>query len=599
MSSNASASSEPSTAVMRSLQDLARTSPDLAILQLEYRGITRLQPLLPILEQLTSLGELSLAGNSIADLPQDLSALEMLAVLDLTNNPLRDLDGVLQALATLPSLAVLRLDLPTASDHRRVTRALPYLQVLNGSPTGTDETEEAELESQSGGSSTRQASTTDSRVQNQGQRQPRRQQQLQQQQQQHQEHEQESAQPPQQQQQQQARQGANEPGYHGITKDTLTSVARIYGAIEELFKENASAGAGAYDEAQAEEDFDRHVTNTLDALGAQKARAKKNAALAATHVSNAQRDLYDICEQKLLEYVDSTVNDGQRLRTVLQMLFEARASVAAEAAAARASLALQSERSERELEQVLQTAEMLEQQVDVETMKNKILTEAFDKERDRLMRRAAQAAAAAGSSSSGHHARPSHQAIVATSDPSMSMSSTTAAWNAGNSGGTALAAGGSDAGNGGAEVRDMTLKQLLDVISALYESKKEFDAKCEEARQPKETMQQHLITYLRKQYGLPSLLERHAVSIMHATKKYARRNNDVMVFKKIMDSEFEEAFRFVQASLKKSVKSLLRAYLRDTHKRKSTAFVDNLLKKRTSKAGLIYEKEWTDILKYM
>jgi hypothetical protein len=83
----------------------------------------------------------------------------------------------------------------------------------------------------------------------------------------------------------------------------------------------------------------------------------------------------------------------------------------------------------------------------------------------------------------------------------------------------------------------------------------------------------------------------------NTNNRYARRNNDVMVFKKIVDSEFEEEFRFVQASLKKSVKSLLRAYLRDSHKRKSTSWVDDLLKKRTSKSGVIYEKEWTDILK--
>ena len=81
------------------------------------------------------------------------------------------------------------------------------------------------------------------------------------------------------------------------------------------------------------------------------------------------------------------------------------------------------------------------------------------------------------------------------------------------------------------------------------------------------------------------------------SRRYAERNNDVLVFKKIVENEFDEEFRLVQASLKESVKLLLRAYLKDTHKRKSVKWVDNLLKKRTSKTGTIYEKEWTDILK--
>jgi len=560
---DAASASSTTSALVSWLEDVTQNK-SLATLQLEYKAITSLEPLLPALSKLKNLGELSLSGNSISELPTDLSSLSMLTVLDLTNNPLRDLQSVLSALSTLPSLAVLRIDLSSVADVRRVKHELPFLQVLNGSPTGTDDADESEIAAAESKAASRadapqsvqeEAASTDFHAR----RVPER-----------------------------PESNHAEPGHHGITKDALTDVARVYGAIEQI----SQARIADHDESQFVEDFDRHVTNTLDALGAKKAQNRRNPALGDVFVRTAQRKLYEICGQKILQYVEQTTGDDE-LSNVLRLLFESQERVALAADAATAELAVHADRSERELEQVLQTAEMLEQQVDVETMKNKILTEAFDKERDRLIRRAAQAAA---TSSNARSPRSSRQAIVPTEDFSSSLSLVSSPESRPRNAGRKSS---SETGNGADNVRDMTLKQLLDTIQALYDSKTEFDRKCEEARQPKETMQQHLVTYLRKQYGLPSLLESHALSIMKATKKYARRNNDVMVFQKIIDNEFEEDFRFVQASLKKSVKGLLRAYLRSAHKRKSTAFVDNLLKKRTSKTGMIYEKEWTDILKYM
>lgn len=54
--------------------------------------------------------------------------------------------------------------------------------------------------------------------------------------------------------------------------------------------------------------------------------------------------------------------------------------------------------------------------------------------------------------------------------------------------------------------RQLTLKQLRDVIEEIYASKTKFDQKCYENHLPRETMEQHLYTYLNQKYGLKTLI---------------------------------------------------------------------------------------------
>jgi len=51
-------------------------------------------------------------------------------------------------------------------------------------------------------------------------------------------------------------------------------------------------------------------------------------------------------------------------------------------------------------------------------------------------------------------------------------------------------------------VRALTLKQMKDVIEEIYNSKAKYDQRCLEAKLPRETMEQHMYTYLNQKYGL-------------------------------------------------------------------------------------------------
>merc|ERR1719181_646466 len=145
--------------------------------------------------------------------------------------------------------------------------------------------------------------------------------------------------------------------------------------------------------------------------------------------------------------------------------------------------------------------------------------------------------------------------------------------------------------------RELTQKQLQDFITELYASKVKYDAKCREAKLPRETMEQHLYTYLNQKYGLKSLIIEWASAVMAAVKKFADEDNDVAVFGKILRNEIDEEFRIVQKQLKDTVMELLRVYLKGRFTLKSEDEVSKLLKKRM--ASSVYEEEWVDIIKYM
>ncbi|MFM7859559.1 MAG: hypothetical protein ACKO96_48445, partial [Flammeovirgaceae bacterium] len=75
----------------------------------------------------------------------------------------------------------------------------------------------------------------------------------------------------------------------------------------------------------------------------------------------------------------------------------------------------------------------------------------------------------------------------------------------------------------------LTKKQMKEVIDEIYASKTSFDKKCQEAKMPRETMEQHMYTFLNHKYGLKSLIIEWATSIINGIKIYSAEDNDVCV----------------------------------------------------------------------
>jgi len=90
--------------------------------------------------------------------------------------------------------------------------------------------------------------------------------------------------------------------------------------------------------------------------------------------------------------------------------------------------------------------------------------------------------------------------------------------------------------------RLLTIKMMRDIINEIYSSKAEFDKKCVENNLPKETMEQHMYTFLNQKYGLKTLIIEWATSIVNAIKMYSLDDSDICLFGKVNEKLKINAF---------------------------------------------------------
>ena len=75
---------------------------------------------------------------------------------------------------------------------------------------------------------------------------------------------------------------------------------------------------------------------------------------------------------------------------------------------------------------------------------------------------------------------------------------------------------------------------MKDLIGELYESKIKYDKMYIESNLPRETMEQHMYTYLNQKYGLKTIIIEWATAVLNGIKKYNKTDNDVRVFGRIL-----------------------------------------------------------------
>jgi hypothetical protein len=84
---------------------------------------------------------------------------------------------------------------------------------------------------------------------------------------------------------------------------------------------------------------------------------------------------------------------------------------------------------------------------------------------------------------------------------------------------------------GGSKV--LTLKMMKDMIAEIYQSKEEYDKKCIDTKVPKETMEQHMYSYLNHKYGLKSLIIEWATNLINGIKTYSIEDSEINLFGKV------------------------------------------------------------------
>jgi len=142
--------------------------------------------------------------------------------------------------------------------------------------------------------------------------------------------------------------------------------------------------------------------------------------------------------------------------------------------------------------------------------------------------------------------------------------------------------------------RVLTKKMLLDIIEEIYESKTQFDKKCEEQGLPKETMEQHMYSYLNHKYGLKNLIIEWASSIINGIRMFSPEDSEIFLFGKILRNELEEESRLIIAKMKSTISELLLFFL----KAKFPLKISNEIKQmaETKMNGILNEDEWQGII---
>ena len=140
----------------------------------------------------------------------------------------------------------------------------------------------------------------------------------------------------------------------------------------------------------------------------------------------------------------------------------------------------------------------------------------------------------------------------------------------------------------------ISLKTLKDFINELYVSKSQYDIKCAKFKLPKETLEEHMYTFLNKKYGLKSLIIEWAKNIISGIKYYSKKDSFVLLFGKIMRNEQEEEARFIIEKVSESIEELLLYYIKRQNPLKLVNEITKIFEKK--KKSELFEEEWKGII---
>ena len=441
----------------------------------------------------------------------------------------------------------------------------------------------------------------------------------------------------QQQQQQQQRSASAAPAAAApreitISEKDLSDLAVLFGALKTL------VGGDDDTHTRLTKQFDTHVEGVIKGLSA-RLEGMNDPFQRQGEILVAKEQLYDVVFQVSIEAASTlgragAAGDGlaaslRALRKSMRGLASDWPAVLAEARPAyqAATVAAESRasRAEAETARLLRAAEMLEkevsqlrrevhgadrehrEEVDAVVAEKRSLARENAELRIRMKQLETQLGASRAVAAGGGSAVPqrSHPSPAATSPsrsapraplPAATPPSAGRAPPPGGAGGSAEVEVAAPPATAGSD-RTLTLNQLREVIDAMYASKVKFDAKCDESQLPRETMEQHLYTYLNQKYGLKKLIIEHASAVIRGVNTYSATDNDVRVFGCILRNDIDEEFRLVQRQLKNTVGELLRVYLKGKHPMKPDAAITKYLQARTS--GHVVEAEWVEIVRYM
>ncbi|CAD8162010.1 unnamed protein product [Paramecium pentaurelia] len=540
---------------MEVLQKIIQQSgTNLSLIDLEFKQIENLQELLPFLIQFKNLKELNLHGNRLRNLPDDLSQLKSLETLDITNNMFENLQQVVQSLKTLPQLNHLEIALKSKEEEEFIIENLPQLQMLNQQAIKIEDHSEQQSDMQSERSVTGLEIT--------------------------------------------------------LQQEDLEQMALLHDSIKELRKEDEES------EKQISSIFENSIKTVMKEL------QTKLAQKASEHISNltilkAKYNLYEVCFQLFLRYFKLTDRKLEQIITKLhdqhQQIFTDMSNIIMNVRDNQQIQLIdkkqleinqgqlkQDKGTEQRLRQELQELQSYTREIEQENKSylellikfgkgEKIQLNSIKKNSNHQVKAEFQNFDNSSQLIQQNNNNNDKEFALNLIKPQQSQyASIQNKINQQQSNVLVQAP---------QMVKTLTLKQFKDLILEIYESKLKFDQRCSDSHLPRETMEQHMYTFLNQKYGLKSLILEWVSCIINALKRYGNEDNDVAVFGKILRNECDEEFRFIQGQVKNTILELLKMYLRGKFPLKTNADIKEMMNQRVN--SFIFQEEAEDIIKYM
>ncbi|CAD8081062.1 unnamed protein product [Paramecium sonneborni] len=531
---------------------IQKSGTNLSLIELEFKQIENLQEFLPLLIQFKNLKELNLHGNRLRQLPDDLSQLKSLETLDITNNMFENLQQVVQSLKTLPSLNHLEIALKSKDEEELIIENLPQLVMLNQQPIKIDDQSEQQSDLQS----ERSASGLEITLQ----------------------------------------------------QEDLEQMALLHDSIKELRKEDEES------EKQISSIFENSVKTIMKEL------QTKLALKTPEHITNltilkAKFNLYEVCFQLFIRYFKLTDKKLEQILTKLhdqhQQIFtdmsnvimnvkdnQSIQSIQKKIQEANTGQLYQDKGTEQRLRQELQELQTYNREIEQENKAYLELLIKFGKGEKIQLNSTINNSNNQQKTDlqnidnlSQLNYQNNNDKIIALNLIKPQQTQYASIQNKNNQQQSNVLVQTPQL------VKMLTLKQFKDLIIEIYESKLKFDQKCSDSHLPRETMEQHMYTFLNQKYGLKSLILEWASCIINALKRYGNDDNDVAVFGKILRNECDEEFRFFQVKVKNTILELLKMYLRGKFPLKTNADIKEMMDQRFS--SFIFQEEAEDIIKYM
>ena len=126
--------------------------------------------------------------------------------------------------------------------------------------------------------------------------------------------------------------------------------------------------------------------------------------------------------------------------------------------------------------------------------------------------------------------------------------------------------------------RVFTLKMMKDIIANIYSSKLAFDKKCLQNRQPKQTMEEFMYTYLNQKYGLKNMVIEWATNIINGIRTFSHEDTEISLFGKILQNELEENCQLLISNLKENINAIIINILRTENPYKNDIELNNMKK---------------------